>query len=99
MESSPAEKDFRVPMDKNAGHEPAVCSCSQEGQQYPGLHQKRDAQQGEGGDCPVVLCPCEAPPGVLHPDLELPTEEEGGAAGRPPEEGHKDDQRAEVRLL
>jgi len=35
-----AEKNFRVMMDKKAEHEPAFCSCSPEGQSYPGLHQE-----------------------------------------------------------
>ena len=31
-----------------------------EGKQYPGLHQKRGGQQGQGGDCLPLLCSCEA---------------------------------------
>ena len=37
------EKDRNV--DKN---EPALCTCNQEGKQYPGLHQKRGGQQSKG---------------------------------------------------
>lgn len=46
-----------------------MCSCSSESKLFPGLHQKRSGQQGEGGDCPSLLCPCESPSGELNPGL------------------------------
>lgn len=55
-------------------HHPAsaVCPCSTEGEQYPGLHRKRGGLQGEGVDGPPLLFPCEARSEVLHSDLESP---------------------------
>lgn len=35
-----------------AGHDPAVCTCSPESKMCPGLHQKQGVQQGRG------FCPC-----------------------------------------
>ena len=49
----------RVLVDEN--HEPAVCSCSLEGRQYPVLHQERGGQQGEGGHWLPLLYSHEAP--------------------------------------
>ena len=33
----------------------------------PGLRKKQHGQQVRGGDSPLLLCPHEAPPAVLHP--------------------------------
>jgi len=57
IESSPAEKDFGIPVDKKAQQEPAVHVYSLEGQLRLGLHQQRSGQPVEGGDCPPSALP------------------------------------------
>lgn len=59
------------PGGQRAGHKPVVCTCSPEGQLYPGLHSKRSDQQGEGGDCPPLLGSGAAPCAALRPGLGL----------------------------
>ena len=66
-----------------------MCACSPESQLYPGLHQEKRGQLGEGGDSAPLLCSRETPPGVLHPALEPPTEEGHGCVGAGPEEATK----------
>ena len=65
-----------------------MCSCSPEGQLYPGLHQEKCDQEVEGGDSALLVRP------HLHPVLEPPTQNGHGAVGVGPEEGHGDDLRA-----
>lgn len=89
----PCRERLRVIDETKAGPEPAVCSFSIESQQYPGLHQKRDGQQGEEGDFSPLLCPCETPSGVLHSVQEPAAQGSFGAFGECPEEGHEDGQR------
>jgi len=76
-----------------------MCACSPESQLYPGLHQEKRGQQGEGGDSAPLLRSRETPPGVLRPALEPPAEEGHGCVGAGPEEGHEHDPRAGAPLL
>jgi len=71
-----------------------MCAHSPEGQPYPGLHQEKRSQQGEGGDS---ACSGETPPGVLRPPLEPSAQERPVGVG--PKEGHKDDLMAGAPLL
>jgi len=53
---------------------------------------KKNGQQGEGGDCPSLHCSHEDPSGVLCPDLGSPPQEGCRVDGVSPEEDHEDDQ-------
>ena len=74
LESSPAEEDLEVLIDEDLNN-PERCICRLEDQWYPGFHQKRGGQQGEGGDCTPLLYPCGAQAGVLCPGLGPPMQE------------------------
>ena len=75
-----------------------MCACSLESQPYPGLHQKRGDQQGEGEHRPPLLCLPRPPSGALHSGLGPPAQAGCGAVGAGLEQDHKDDQWAGALL-
>ena len=76
-----------------------ACLCLQPARPvYPGLHQQRAGSE-QGGDCPHLFCPCEAPSAVLQSRHRPPVQAGCGAVGVGPEEGHKDAQRSGAPLL
>ena len=81
----PVEKDLRILLNEKLGvsqsRRPAVswAESTEGGQQG----------EGEGGDCPPLLCLSEAPFGVLRPGLGPPAHEGCGAVGVSPEEETK----------
>ena len=84
---------------RKAGHEPAMCAGSPEGQPCPGLHQEKRGQQVERGDSAPLLCSGETSPAVLRSALEPSAQEGHGTVGAGPKEGYKNDPRAGAPLL
>jgi len=66
-----------------------MCTCSPEGQLYPGLHQEKCGQQVEGRDSALLLCSGETSPGVLRPAMEPSAQEGHGPVGAGPEKAKK----------
>ena len=54
---------------------PRVCPGCQEGQWFPGVHEEESVLQVKGGSPSPLLCPSEAPSGVLCPVLGSPAQE------------------------
>ena len=52
-----------------------MCPGCQEGQWDPGVHYEECGRQVEGGSPSPLLCPNEAPSGVLNPVLGSPVHE------------------------
>ena len=76
-----------------------MCTHRPESQTCPGLHQTKHGQQAKGGDSATLLHSGETSPGVLCPAPESSAQEGHGPAAAGPEEGQRNDQRAEAPLL
>ena len=79
---------FRLYCCTEGQHEPAKCTCSPEGQSYPGLQQEKHGQQVKEGDSAPQLCSHKTPLGIRRPVLGPPTQGHQ-PVGADPEEATK----------
>lgn len=56
----------------------------------PGVQEEECGHQVEGGSTPPLLCPSEAPSGILYPVLGSPVRVRQGTAGESSVEGYSD---------
>jgi len=98
IESSPAEKVFRVLVGKKLDVSHQCALAAQKANCILGCIKRSAASRSREGIL-LPLCSGETSPGVLRPVLECPAQEGHGPVGVEPEEGHKNDQRAGVPLL
>ncbi|PKU46594.1 rna-directed dna polymerase from mobile element jockey- hypothetical protein [Limosa lapponica baueri] len=95
IENSPEEKDFRVLVDQKLSISQQCVLAVQKANCILVCTKRSVASRSRD----MILPLCETPRGVQHPALGSPTSEGHGSVGAGPEEGHKDDQRAEAPLL
>lgn len=62
------EKNWGVLVDENLGMSQYCALKAQEANSTLGCA-SRGGQQGKGGCCPLLLCPCEVAPALLCPGL------------------------------
>jgi len=97
IEIRPAEKDLGVWVDEKLHMSHQCALPAQKASCILSYIKRSMASMSREGILP--LCSGETPPGVLHPALDAPAQEEHGAVREGPEESHKDDPRAGAPLL
>ncbi|PKU48007.1 nadh dehydrogenase [Limosa lapponica baueri] len=98
LESSSEEKDLGALVDNRMIMSQQCALCGQEGQWHPGVHQEECVQWFKGGYPPHLLCPGEAPSGVLCPVLGSLVQEGQGTAAEGTAKGYEDDTEMQFQI-
>ncbi|PKU45798.1 hypothetical protein llap_3884 [Limosa lapponica baueri] len=90
LESTSEEKDLGVLVENRMTMSQQCALVAKKANWSPGVLQEECGHQVEGGYPPPLLCPSEAPSGVLCPVLGFPVPEGPGTAGEGTAKGYKD---------
>ena len=98
IESSSAERDFGVLIDKRLDMSQQCALAAQRANRVLGCIRRSVASRSRGDSTPL-LCSGETSSGVLRSALEPSAQEGHGTVGAGPKEGYKNDPRAGAPLL
>ena len=93
MEHGPDEKDLVVPVGGKLNMSQQCALAAQKANCILGCIKRSVASRSKEVLLPPFLCAGEAPPGVLHPDVESSVHGRHGPVGVCPEESHKSNPR------